>query len=73
MPGFTTYYGLYELCWPKAGDFVFVSAASGAVGLILGQLAKLQGCYVVGSAGSTTKVILSPSVYVLLVVAMAKC
>ncbi|CAN1799061.1 2-alkenal reductase (NADP(+)-dependent) [Linum perenne] len=56
MPGFTAYCGLYELCSPKAGDFVFVSAASGAVGQIVGQLAKLQGCYVVGSAGSTTKV-----------------
>ncbi|CAN1799063.1 2-alkenal reductase (NADP(+)-dependent) [Linum perenne] len=47
MPGFTAYCGLYELCSPKAGDFVFVSAASGAVGQIVGQLAKLQGCYVV--------------------------
>ncbi|CAN0839037.1 2-alkenal reductase (NADP(+)-dependent) [Linum grandiflorum] len=56
MPGFTAYCGFYELCSPKAGDFVFVSAASGAVGQIVGQLAKLQGCYVVGSAGSTTKV-----------------
>ncbi|CAN1340487.1 2-alkenal reductase (NADP(+)-dependent) [Linum perenne] len=56
MPGFTAYCGLYDLCSPKAGDFVFVSAASGAVGQIVGQLAKLQGCYVVGSAGSTTKV-----------------
>ncbi|CAN1127684.1 2-alkenal reductase (NADP(+)-dependent) [Linum perenne] len=73
MPGFTAYCGLYELCWPKAGDFVFVSAASGAVGLIVGQLAKLQGCYVVGSAGYSTKVIRSASVYVLLVVVMAKC
>ncbi|CAN1340490.1 2-alkenal reductase (NADP(+)-dependent) [Linum perenne] len=47
MPGFTAYCGLYDLCSPKAGDFVFVSAASGAVGQIVGQLAKLQGCYVV--------------------------
>ncbi|CAL1414070.1 unnamed protein product [Linum trigynum] len=56
MPGFTAYCGLYELCSPKSGEFVFVSAASGAVGQIVGQLAKLQGCHVVGSAGSTTKV-----------------
>ncbi|CAI0628082.1 unnamed protein product [Linum tenue] len=56
MPGFTAYCGLYELCSPKAGEFVFVSAASGAVGQIVGQLAKLEGCRVVGSAGSATKV-----------------
>ncbi|CAI0628089.1 unnamed protein product [Linum tenue] len=57
MPGFTAYCGLYELCSPKAGEFVFVSAASGAVGQIVGQLAKLEGCRVVGSAGSATKVV----------------
>ncbi|KAJ4757952.1 Zinc-binding dehydrogenase family protein [Rhynchospora pubera] len=56
MPGFTAYAGFYEVCSPKKGDFVFVSAASGAVGQIVGQLAKLHGCYVVGSAGSKQKV-----------------
>lgn len=56
MPGFTAYAGFYEICSPKQGDRVFVSAASGAVGQIVGQLAKLYGCYVVGSAGTKEKV-----------------
>ncbi|KAK9673529.1 hypothetical protein RND81_12G173300 [Saponaria officinalis] len=56
MPGFTAYAGFYEVCSPKKGDRVFVSAASGAVGQIVGQLAKLYGCYVVGSAGTKEKV-----------------
>ncbi|KAJ8450555.1 hypothetical protein Cgig2_020192 [Carnegiea gigantea] len=56
MPGFTAYAGFYEVCSPKEGDHVFVSAASGAVGQIVGQLAKLRGCYVVGSAGTKEKV-----------------
>ncbi|KAI3898967.1 hypothetical protein MKW92_010980 [Papaver armeniacum] len=56
MPGFTAYAGFYEVCCPKKGEFVFVSAASGAVGQLVGQLAKLHGCYVVGSAGTSQKV-----------------
>ncbi|XP_043709440.1 2-alkenal reductase (NADP(+)-dependent) [Telopea speciosissima] len=56
MPGFTAYAGFYEVCSPKKGEYVFVSAASGAVGQLVGQLAKLYGCYVVGSAGSKQKV-----------------
>ncbi|XP_047335092.1 2-alkenal reductase (NADP(+)-dependent) [Impatiens glandulifera] len=56
MPGFTAYAGFYEVCSPQKGDYVFVSAASGAVGQLVGQLAKLHGCYVVGSAGSSKKV-----------------
>ncbi|KAK3166201.1 hypothetical protein QOZ80_1AG0042700 [Eleusine coracana subsp. coracana] len=56
MPGFTAYVGFYEICSPKKGEFVFVSAASGAVGQIVGQLAKLHGCFVVGSAGTNQKV-----------------
>ncbi|GAV65185.1 ADH_zinc_N domain-containing protein [Cephalotus follicularis] len=56
MPGFTAYVGFYEVCSPKKGDYIFVSAASGAVGQLVGQLAKLHGCYVVGSAGSSQKV-----------------
>lgn len=56
MPGFTAYAGFYEVCSPKKGEYVFVSAASGAVGQLVGQLAKLHGCYVVGSAGSSEKV-----------------
>ncbi|KAI3712926.1 hypothetical protein L1987_71496 [Smallanthus sonchifolius] len=56
MPGVTAYVGFYEICSPKKGDTVFVSAASGAVGQLVGQFAKLYGCYVVGSAGSKEKV-----------------
>ncbi|KAJ4766772.1 Zinc-binding dehydrogenase family protein [Rhynchospora pubera] len=58
MPGMTAYIGFYEICAPKQGEFVFVSAASGAVGQLVGQFAKLAGCYVVGSAGSDEKVTL---------------
>ncbi|KAA8532167.1 hypothetical protein F0562_006690 [Nyssa sinensis] len=56
MPGMTAYAGFYEICNPKKGEYVFVSAASGAVGQLVGQFAKLMGCYVVGSAGSEEKV-----------------
>lgn len=56
MPGLTTWVGFLDVGKPKKGDNVFVSAASGAVGQIVGQLAKLKGCYVVGSAGSDEKV-----------------
>ncbi|KAL7618361.1 hypothetical protein Lser_V15G02898 [Lactuca serriola] len=56
MPGMTAYYGFYEICAPKKGEYVFVSAASGAVGQLVGQFAKLTGCYVVGTAGSNEKV-----------------
>ncbi|XP_030939844.1 NADP-dependent alkenal double bond reductase P2-like [Quercus lobata] len=52
----TAYVGFYELCSPKKGEYVFVSSAFGAVGQLVGQLAKLMGCYVVGSAGSKEKV-----------------
>ncbi|GKC47321.1 NADP(+)-dependent 2-alkenal reductase-like protein [Tanacetum coccineum] len=56
MAGLTAYAGFHEICKPKKGDTVFVSAASGAVGQLVGQFAKLFGCYVVGSAGSKEKV-----------------
>ncbi|KAL5577472.1 hypothetical protein UlMin_019171 [Ulmus minor] len=56
MPGLTAYAGFYEICSPKKGEYVFISAASGAVGQLVGQFAKLLGCYVVGSAGSKEKV-----------------
>lgn len=59
MAGFTAYAGFYEICSPKKGESVLVSAASGAVGQLVGQLAKLHGCYVVGSAGSRQKVIIN--------------
>ncbi|XP_061360178.1 2-alkenal reductase (NADP(+)-dependent)-like isoform X3 [Gastrolobium bilobum] len=56
MPGMTAYAGFFEVGSPKKGDKVFVSAASGAVGQLVGQFAKLTGCYVVGSAGTKEKV-----------------
>ncbi|XP_060217677.1 2-alkenal reductase (NADP(+)-dependent)-like [Lycium barbarum] len=56
MPGLTAYVGFYEICSPKKGETVFVSAASGAVGQLVGQFAKISGCYVVGSAGTKQKV-----------------
>ncbi|KAL4272341.1 hypothetical protein GQ457_13G027640 [Hibiscus cannabinus] len=56
MAGTTAYVGFYEVCSPKKGEYVYVSAASGAVGQLVGQFAKLLGCYVVGSAGSKEKV-----------------
>src|SRR5581483_7589428 len=55
MPGATAWTGLLEHCQPKAGETVVVSAASGAVGSVVGQLAKMQGCRAVGIAGGPTK------------------
>ncbi|WP_166261952.1 NADP-dependent oxidoreductase [Marinobacter salicampi] len=55
MPGFTAYVGLLDLAQPKAGETVVVSAAAGAVGQVVGQLAKMKGCYVVGVAGAPDK------------------
>ncbi|XP_059656097.1 2-alkenal reductase (NADP(+)-dependent)-like [Cornus florida] len=56
MHGMTAYVGFYEIGTPKKGEYVFVSTASGVVGQLVGQFAKLMGCYVVGSAGSKGKV-----------------
>jgi len=56
MPSMTAWVGLRDIGQPKAGETVYVSAASGAVGQVAGQIAKLQGCYVAGSAGSDAKV-----------------
>jgi len=55
MPGATAYYGLHEICRPKAGETVLVSAAAGAVGSVVGQLAKLHGCRAIGVAGGAEK------------------
>jgi NADPH-dependent curcumin reductase CurA len=55
MPGVTAWYGLRKICEPKVGETVLVSAASGAVGSVVGQLAKLSGCRVVGIAGGPDK------------------
>ena len=56
MPGLTAYAGLLDIGKPKEGETVYVSAASGAVGQIVGQIAKIKGCQVVGSAGTDEKV-----------------
>ena len=56
MPGLTAYYGLFELGQPQEGETVFVSGAAGAVGSAAGQMAKIAGCRVVGSAGSAAKI-----------------
>jgi NADPH-dependent curcumin reductase len=55
MPGLTAYFGLKELGQPKPGETVVVSAASGAVGSAVGQIAKIKGCRAVGVAGSPDK------------------
>ena len=55
MPGVTAWIGLNEICAPKPGETVVVSAASGAVGSVVGQLAKLKGCRAVGIAGGPEK------------------
>jgi NADPH-dependent curcumin reductase CurA len=55
MPGITAWFGLFEIGQPKAGDTVVVSAASGAVGSVVGQLAKIKGCRAVGIAGGKAK------------------
>jgi len=55
MPGFTAYVGLLDLGQPRAGETVVVSAAAGAVGQVVGQLAGIQGCRVVGVAGADDK------------------
>ena len=55
MPGVTAWYGLMKICQPQAGKTIAVSAASGAVGSVVGQLAKAKGCRAVGIAGGAEK------------------
>jgi NADPH-dependent curcumin reductase len=55
MPGLTAYFGLLDVGQAKAGDTVVVSGAAGAVGMVVGQIAKIKGCRVVGIAGGPEK------------------
>jgi len=55
MPGMTAYFGFLDVGLPKAGDTVVVSGAAGAVGTVVGQIAKIKGCRVVGIAGGADK------------------
>ncbi len=55
MPGQTAYFGLLRVGKPKPGETVVVSAASGAVGSVVGQIAKIEGCRAIGIAGGKTK------------------
>jgi NADPH-dependent curcumin reductase CurA len=55
MPGLTAYFGLLDIGRPKEGETVVVSAAAGAVGAVVGQIAKIKGCRVVGIAGGPAK------------------
>ncbi|MBT9392643.1 NADP-dependent oxidoreductase [Hymenobacter sp. NST-14] len=56
MPGLTAYFGLLDICQPQQGETVVVSGAAGAVGTVVGQLAKIKGARVIGTAGSDEKV-----------------
>ena len=55
MPGMTAYFGLLDIGKPREGDTVVVSGAAGAVGMVVGQIAKIKGCRVVGIAGGQEK------------------
>ena len=56
MTGLTAYFGLMHIGKPKAGETVVVSGAAGAVGIVVGQIAKIHGCRVIGIAGSDDKI-----------------
>jgi len=56
MPGITAYFGLLDVGQPQTGETVVVSGAAGAVGSLVGQIARIKGCRVVGVAGSDAKV-----------------
>jgi len=55
MPGMTAYFGLLDIGKPQAGQTVVVSGAAGAVGMVVGQIARIKGCHVVGIAGGAEK------------------
>jgi NADPH-dependent curcumin reductase CurA len=56
MPGLTAYFGLLDVCDPKPDETVLVSGAAGAVGTLVGQIAKIKGCRAIGIAGSDDKI-----------------
>src|SRR5271166_3353994 len=56
MPGMTAYFGFLEICKPQPGEVVVVSGGAGAVGSLVGQIAKIKGCHVVGIAGADDKI-----------------
>jgi NADPH:quinone reductase len=56
MPGLTAYFGLLEVCHPQPGETVVISAAAGAVGSIVGQVARIKRCRAIGIAGSDDKI-----------------
>jgi len=56
MTGLTAYFGLMDIGKPKSAETVVVSGAAGAVGMVVGQIAKIQGCHVIGIAGSDEKI-----------------
>jgi len=56
MPGMTAYFGFLDICKPKAGETVVISGAAGAVGSLVGQIARIKGCRAVGVAGTDEKV-----------------
>jgi prostaglandin reductase 1 len=55
MPGNTAYFGFLEICQPKAGETVVISTAAGAVGSLVGQIAKIKGCRVIGFTSTDEK------------------
>jgi NADPH:quinone reductase len=55
MPGYTAYFGMIDICRPVAGETAVISGAAGAVGIVAGQIAKIQGLRVIGIAGSDEK------------------